>query len=282
MALGVQVQPAEKDTTALAAVASHEADTTAIHGITDTTQLVTSTQVDQIVKITQSAYAALGTPDPNTLYLIVGASYLAQDTFTRSVTGGLGAADIGGTYTVPVPAQWAVNGSAAVATLNAAGVDLYASLLGVSALNQDASITVSPGAVTTAGAFFAFLNPRYTSAAQTYRVRVAFNPAGVLQVTPQKVVATVATDLATAATVAGVTYAANSAVSIRAQATGSNPTTLNYKVWIGAEPSAWTGTVTDSQTELQSAASAGFYFRSGSGTPTPLPFTFTADNYTVQ
>lgn len=54
-----------------AELAAHEADTTSVHGISDTADLVTSTGIDAIVTLTQSAYNAL-TPNSRTLYVISG------------------------------------------------------------------------------------------------------------------------------------------------------------------------------------------------------------------
>jgi hypothetical protein len=51
---------------------SHAAGSQAIHGVSarDFTEAVKSTDVTQIVALTQAAYDALGTPDANTLYVI--------------------------------------------------------------------------------------------------------------------------------------------------------------------------------------------------------------------
>lgn len=52
-------------------IATHSADTTSVHGISNTANLVASTSVDDIVVLTQAAYNAL-TPAATTLYVISG------------------------------------------------------------------------------------------------------------------------------------------------------------------------------------------------------------------
>lgn len=54
-----------------AALTAHADDTTNVHGITNTAELVTSSTVDTIVTLTQAAYDAL-TPASTTLYVITG------------------------------------------------------------------------------------------------------------------------------------------------------------------------------------------------------------------
>ena len=52
-------------------ISTHTADTTSVHGITDTSALVTSSNVDDIVVCTQATYNGL-TPNSRTLYVISG------------------------------------------------------------------------------------------------------------------------------------------------------------------------------------------------------------------
>ena len=52
-------------------IATHTADSTSVHGITDTAALPTSPDIDIIDVVTQAAYDGL-TPVATTLYVIVG------------------------------------------------------------------------------------------------------------------------------------------------------------------------------------------------------------------
>lgn len=54
-------------------LAAHEADSTAVHGITDSSKIVVSDDIDDIDVVTQAAYDALGGSVVATrLYVIVG------------------------------------------------------------------------------------------------------------------------------------------------------------------------------------------------------------------
>ncbi len=68
----VQAAVAEVATDAASALTTHDADTTSVHGITNTAQLVAGDgTVLRVVKLTQAAYDGL-TPVATTLYVIVG------------------------------------------------------------------------------------------------------------------------------------------------------------------------------------------------------------------
>jgi hypothetical protein len=57
------------DTSALTA---HINDTTSVHGIADTSALLTGNGISTVVNVTQAEYDALSPPDANTLYVVVG------------------------------------------------------------------------------------------------------------------------------------------------------------------------------------------------------------------
>ena len=65
----------------------------------------------------------------------------------------------------------------------------------------------------------------------------------------------VQTVFGTDVTIPGLTYAAGETLKVRAQATGTSPTTVRVKVWksTATEPAAWTTTATDSTAGLQVA-----------------------------
>lgn len=60
----------DSDYEADGAVATHNAATTSVHGIADTSELVTSEDVSTIVKLTESEYGALDPADEDTLYVV--------------------------------------------------------------------------------------------------------------------------------------------------------------------------------------------------------------------
>ena len=65
--------------------------------------------------------------------------------------------------------------------------------------------------------------------------------------------------------------------TLRAQLTGTNPTTIRIKAWVGSEPATWNYTATDSAGP-QVAGRAGLRSYTSGGT-TNTPLTLTIDNY---
>src|SRR5204863_6212182 len=76
-------------------------------------------------------------------------------------------------------------------------------------------------------------------------------------------------------------HAANRYFWIKAVAVGTNPTTLNMKIWQDGtpEPSNWTLSDTDSSPALQTAAPPGLHINTGGSNN--LPITFSWDNLTI-
>jgi hypothetical protein len=69
------------------------------------------------------------------------------------------------------------------------------------------------------------------------------------------------------------TYGAGDIINVRAQATGSSPTTLRVKAWRQgtSEPASWSLAVTDAAAGLQQAGSIGLSpYLSGSATNAPV------------
>ena len=81
-----------------------------------------------------------------------------------------------------------------------------------------------------------------------------------------------ATSLSSTITLPG-TYAAGTDVHSRLEVTGTNPTTIRAKVWLGAEsePDAWTVTATDAHPTLQAPGAVGLTgYLSGTATNAPV------------
>jgi hypothetical protein len=83
--------------------------------------------------------------------------------------------------------------------------------------------------------------------------------------------------IGTEATVSGLNQAANSYIRMHGQVVGTNPTTIQLKVWADgqAEPANWQFSVTDSAGSLQTAGAIGFRtFLTSGVTNAPVLFTF--------
>ena len=83
--------------------------------------------------------------------------------------------------------------------------------------------------------------------------------------------------------VTGVTATPGVPLRMRAQATGTAPTTIRVRVWPASatEPSTWQVTRTNSEPVLQSPGSVGL-MGYVSGTATNAPVTFSFDNFEIR
>ncbi|WP_108249390.1 glycoside hydrolase family 88 protein [Planctomonas deserti] len=201
---------------------------------------------------------------------------LASDSFGRTATGGLGTADIGGTWTTAGTASsFTVNGRAARIT-TPAGSTRYAYLNGVTTAGSDSRAVLSFPRPT-AGSVYAGLLGRRVGTAD-YRGRVVVGANGSVQIQVQRTGMTLRSAL-----VPGLTYSANQKLNLRVQVTGSAPTTVRAKVWrMGSvEPTSWQVTATDATAGLQSAGAVGLYsYFSGSGSPSTV--TVAVDDLSVR
>ena len=86
--------------------------------------------------------------------------------------------------------------------------------------------------------------------------------------------------LGTSVTVPGLTPAAGTFMWLRAQVTGTNPTTIKVRAWRDGdpEPSTWQFTATNSLAALQAAGGVGLASYIGSGT-TNVPVTVSFDDF---
>jgi hypothetical protein len=82
--------------------------------------------------------------------------------------------------------------------------------------------------------------------------------------------------------VTGLSQSGGAFFWVRAQVVGTNPTTINVKVWAdgSSEPSTWQFTASDSTATLQAPGALGLraYLSSGA---TMAPLTLSFDDYSV-
>jgi len=191
---------------------------------------------------------------------------LAQDSFTRTVTGGLGSAETGGAWTTNSASAYAVSGGAAKVTAKA-GSKLNAYLNGVSSSDTELRATASFARPTTSSVYVGLVARRVGTS--EYGARVVIGSSGSVLLQLQRDTDTILK----AATVSGLTFASGNTLQFRVQVVGTSPTTLRAKVWkVGTtEPSTWQVTTTDSTAALQAAGSIGLYsYLSRTGLPTPI------------
>ncbi len=218
---------------------------------------------------------------------VPSSSLVASDSFGRTVASGWGSADIGGAYALATAAATgsvAVNGGAGVVqlTVTPSGRGFY--LSGVSVLDSDSTIDVSTNVAPTGGTWgqAAYLTARRVSANTEYRARLRFVPGGGVRLMFVKTVGnTTEVAIGPEALVTGLAYVAGQAYTVRFDVTGTNPTTLQAKVWVAGttEPAAWKVTQTDGEAALQAAGNPGVRGFLGAGATNQPAWSF--DNLAV-
>jgi PKD repeat protein len=218
---------------------------------------------------TDTATKAVTVPTGNTTF--------ALDEFTRSQDTGLGSADVGGAWTASPSSGFAVSGGSAVIKLSTPGISRTAYLDAASQDSADASTSFSVDQPATGGGIYATVIGRRVSADDDYRATVRITATNAVTVSLASLQGS-GTAIPLGGTVTlGSSYAAGSAVHVRTQVTGTSPTTIKAKVWLGsdAEPDAWTVTATDSYAALQAPGSIGLVgYLSGSATGAPVNLAF--------
>lgn len=200
---------------------------------------------------------------------------LALDSFDRTVGSGWGSAEVGGAWTPNASANLTVAGGRGLIRMAAAGSGPSIALGSVSSSDIELRTTLGLDKASTGSGVYVSARPRIT-AAGSYHANVRYLSNGGVSLILGRVVGSTETTLQTV-TVAGLSVAAGDRVNVKVQAFGTSPTTIRAKVWaVGAtEPTAWTASVTDSTSGLQTAGWIGFKaYLSGSATNAPVVASF--------
>ncbi|WP_324276053.1 PKD domain-containing protein [Blastococcus brunescens] len=184
---------------------------------------------------------------------------LADDGFDRTVSGGLGTADVGGAWTASAGSN-RQSVSAGTATLNLPnpGNNTGSYLGDVSATDVDLTATLSVSSMPTGGGTYVYLSGRRVAANLDYRPR--------LRLTPDGQVAVALSRLAGGESWPGgeqivpdVTFSAGTALATRVVVTGTSPTQISLTVWEAGttEPATPTMSWTDDTAGLQVPGAVG-------------------------
>jgi PKD repeat protein len=205
-----------------------------------------------------------------------------SDSFSRTVTGGFGAAPTGGAWTLAGSSSlFAVaDGVGSIRTGAGSGPGAY--LNSVSARDSDLRLSYSIDKQPTgSGLYLSSFLRRGSAGAYFAKVRID-NTGRVLLELDRSVPGGADVVLAPAVTVSGVTYSVGDTLLLRLQAVGAGPTTLRAKVWKSgtSEPTAWHRSATDATTGVQVAGSVGVspYLSSAA---TNAPISMRLDELTV-
>lgn len=196
----------------------------------------------------------------------------AKDTFVRTVTNGLGTADIGGNWTLSgTSSAFSVANGWGSLTAATAGKGVAAGLQNVSSADTDLQLQFTFDKAPTGGGHYGYFTAR-GSFTDGYRTKVVVSSNGTMNVALTKLVAGAETQIA-AQNLTGVTFTAGTSYTLRMQAYGTNPTRLAAKVWASstAEPATWLVQGTDATSALQAAGGlAAAVYESATGTNAPV------------
>ncbi|SDF12164.1 PKD repeat-containing protein [Blastococcus fimeti] len=194
---------------------------------------------------------------------------VAADAFERSVTGGFGTADLGGSW-----AAWAgasrqsVSGGAAVLAMGK-GTNTGA-ILALGRTDSDVRTSFTLSSVPTGGGAMVYVGARQIESYLGYKARVRVLADGSVRVALVKLTGT--TDevlIGSEVLLSGVTYTPGTELNVRVQSSGTGTTNLSLSVWAtgATEPVVPTVVRTDDTAALQVAGgiSLGGYL-SGSAT----------------
>jgi PKD repeat protein len=188
-----------------------------------------------------------------------GPAVLAADTFARTVSGGLGTADVGGPWTVSAGGiRPSVAPGAATRALTGGG-NLTASFLGgVSQTGSDVTTSVALSAAPTGGGVSYYVTGRRVGVNLEYRARVRFTATGAVFVGATRLDGTASEVVLGEAQVPGLTYTPGTVLQVRIRVVGTAPTQLAVTAWPAASPEPATPSVVRADSTASLQAAGGF------------------------
>lgn len=194
----------------------------------------------------------------------------AVDTFSRSSTSGWGAAEQGGNYNHPgSKANFTMENGIGRIRMSAAGSGPSVYLDAGTYTDTEMQVELGNDKPATGGGIYHHLYLRDVPGAGAYTAKVRYLANGTVNVSLNRDASFIVPEKA----VPGLTYQMGDKLSVRAQATGTGPTTLRIKVWKSgtAEPNGWQLSATDSTAALQVPGRTGVgAYLSGSATNAPV------------
>lgn len=214
--------------------------------------------------------------------VVAPVSAIASDSFSRTTANAWGSADTGGSYTLEgAAAAFSVGSGSGSMRLGASGATRLAYLPATAGADVDARVRVTADKLLNGGNWYAYLVLRRQAAASLQpKIIVATN--GTVSVQAGQLVNGKETSLGTAVVVPGLAFNPGSFIWIRAQVTGSNPTTIRVKAWADgmAEPANWQFSATTSAASVQTSGAVGLRAYMGSQV-TNAPLVVTFDDFAV-
>lgn len=183
---------------------------------------------------------------------------IALDSFTRMLTNSWGTAEIGGVYSYFGPqADFDVGSGQGHLTLPSAGSTRVGMLNSVWGREIELSFSALTDKPASGSGLYIYGALRVAADGSAYRPKVRIASNGDVYAHVGRQTTTGETSIGTAVRVPGIVHGPGVTLRIRAQATGTNPTTVRIRVWLDgqAEPGVWHFTATDSTPVLQQPGS---------------------------
>ncbi len=199
-----------------------------------------------------------------------GPVVLGSDSFGRTVTGGWGNANVGGSYSLSGGnTRFSVTNGAGIQVVPT-GVTTVATLAGASSSAADMTVRFALDAIPN-GPVYALVAGRRIGSSD-YAARVKILPGGALEFHITRNGTAIA-----GGAVSGMTLTGGEQMQVRLQVQGTSPTTVRARLWEVAttEPTTWRVTTTDSTAGLQAAGGVALgAYLSSSATNGPLTIRF--------
>ena len=209
-------------------------------------------------------------------------SILVSDTFSRTSSGTWDSADPGGPYSLEANlGDYSVSGDAGVMVLPGRFANRAALLDQVVARDVDVTFRVRTNKVAAGSQYFVYSIVR-RNGTNAYRPKLILYPNGAVAVHSGVLLNNSETSIAPSVVVPGLSHTAGAYLWMRAEVTGSGPTTVRIKAWADGqpEPGSWQFTATNSASAVQAAGSFGL--RAYIDNVSNAPVTFSFDDYLVK
>jgi len=210
------------------------------------------------------------------------ATTVAADTFGRTVSSSWGQAGQGGSWQISsATSAFSVSNGRGHVSVATAGASRSALLSTADARDVDASVRVSTNGAASGYGQFVYLVVRRDSSGNEYRMGLRL-AGGAAHLQVVRMSGATGVQVGPEVRAPNVTHVAGATLRLRAQASGTNPTTLRIKVWAdgATEPTMWAYTATDSTAALQVSGGLGIRSYLASNT-TNAPVVFSYDDYNV-
>ena len=183
-----------------------------------------------------------------------------QDTFGRSVTGGWGQADQGGSWQrVGSAANLSVVDGQGRLRMGSPGAGPSITLPGIESSNTEIAVQLGNDKAATAGGVYNHIVVREVPEVGRYEAVVRFRAGGQVAVSLYRVINGVETLIANETVISGLAVQPGELLNARVQATGTSPTQIRFKIWNkgSSEPQQWQLTASDSSSGLQAPGRIG-------------------------